>query len=155
MSDTGPYTPKFDELPVILSRSGAAVAVLLAGTSVLLFSLFAGGGDGAVAATTLDSTLTTISGSSTSATSATTSTTIPDTTTTTEPLVTLDRWSDSSLVGEPYGTEVEGLLTFRGNPTRTYYGEGPVPEANLEVAVSRRGDVLYVDRPGHHFDMVR
>ena len=24
---------------------------------------------------------------------------------------------------------VEGLLTFRGNATRTYYGEGPVPEA--------------------------
>ncbi|HEX6596829.1 MAG TPA: PQQ-binding-like beta-propeller repeat protein [Acidimicrobiales bacterium] len=28
----------------------------------------------------------------------------------------------------PYGTTVDGLLTFRGNPTRTYYGEGPVPE---------------------------
>jgi outer membrane protein assembly factor BamB len=26
----------------------------------------------------------------------------------------------------PYGT-VPGLLTFRGNPTRTYYGQGPVP----------------------------
>lgn len=25
------------------------------------------------------------------------------------------------------GPPVEGLLTFRGNPTRTYYGEGPVP----------------------------
>ena len=105
------------------------MAVLLAGTSVLLFSLFAGGGDDAVAATTLDGSLTTISLPSTSGTTATTSTTTPDTTTTTEPLVTLDRWSDSSLVGEPYGTEVEGLLTFRGNPTRTYYGEGPVPEA--------------------------
>jgi len=29
----------------------------------------------------------------------------------------------------PYGATVEGLLTFRGNPTRTYYGKGPVPEA--------------------------
>ena len=29
----------------------------------------------------------------------------------------------------PWGTEVRGLLTFRGNPTRTYYGEGPVPSA--------------------------
>lgn len=28
----------------------------------------------------------------------------------------------------PYGTAVRGLLTFRGNPTRTYYGEGPMPE---------------------------
>ena len=27
------------------------------------------------------------------------------------------------------GFEREGLLTFRGSPTRTYYGEGPVPSA--------------------------
>jgi len=32
-----------------------------------------------------------------------------------------------SLVGQPYGTMVRGLLTFRGNPSRTYYGQGPVP----------------------------
>jgi outer membrane protein assembly factor BamB len=31
------------------------------------------------------------------------------------------------------GFEVEGLLTFRGNPTRTYYGEGPVPTDPVEV----------------------
>jgi outer membrane protein assembly factor BamB len=30
-------------------------------------------------------------------------------------------------VGRPYGTKVDGLLTFRGNPTRTYHGAGPVP----------------------------
>ncbi|MEV6931935.1 PQQ-binding-like beta-propeller repeat protein [Dactylosporangium sp. NPDC051485] len=36
-------------------------------------------------------------------------------------------WSDPKLVGLPYGTKVQGLLTFRGNPTRTYYGQGPVP----------------------------
>ena len=28
---------------------------------------------------------------------------------------------------QPYGNSVAGLLTFRGNPTRTYYGQGPVP----------------------------
>jgi outer membrane protein assembly factor BamB len=28
---------------------------------------------------------------------------------------------------EPINTGVEGLTTFRGNATRTYYGEGPVP----------------------------
>lgn len=37
--------------------------------------------------------------------------------------------SDPAAVGEPWGTAVEGLLTFRGNPTRTYHGEGPVPAA--------------------------
>ena len=31
-------------------------------------------------------------------------------------------------VAEPINTGIEGLTTFRGNATRTYYGEGPVPE---------------------------
>ena len=31
--------------------------------------------------------------------------------------------------GEPWSTEVVGQLTFRGNPTRSYYGLGPVPKA--------------------------
>ncbi len=34
---------------------------------------------------------------------------------------------DPASVGQPWGDTVEGLLTFRGNPTRTYYGGGPVP----------------------------
>jgi len=38
-----------------------------------------------------------------------------------------DGWSDPALVGKPYGGKVQGLLTFRGNPTRTFYGTGPVP----------------------------
>jgi outer membrane protein assembly factor BamB len=38
-----------------------------------------------------------------------------------------DGWSDPARVGKPYGDRVNGLLTFRGNPTRTYYGTGPVP----------------------------
>ena len=32
-------------------------------------------------------------------------------------------------IGRPWGSEVEGLLTFRGNPTRTFHGTGPVPSA--------------------------
>jgi len=36
-------------------------------------------------------------------------------------------WSDPARVGQPYGSKVQGLLTFRGNPTRTYYGTGPLP----------------------------
>ena len=47
------------------------------------------------------------------------------TTTTTEP--PYRGWVDPASSGQPYGDTVEGLLTFRGNPTRTYYGEGPVP----------------------------
>lgn len=53
-------------------------------------------------------------------------TTSPPTTTIYEGL-----WDPTS-VGTPYGEVVEGLLTFRGSPTRSYYGAGPVP-SNPEV----------------------
>ena len=36
---------------------------------------------------------------------------------------------DPESSGTAWGTDVRGLLTFRGNPTRTFYGEGPVPSA--------------------------
>jgi outer membrane protein assembly factor BamB len=42
-------------------------------------------------------------------------------------------WSDPRGVGKPYGDTVDGLLTFRGNPTRTYYGKGPVPRTTPRV----------------------
>ncbi len=45
-------------------------------------------------------------------------------------------WSDPALVGQPYpGASVAGLLTFRGNPTRTFHGTGPVRD---EVEVGWR-----------------
>lgn len=34
---------------------------------------------------------------------------------------------DLGTEGQPWGDTVTGLLTFRGNPTRTFYGTGPVP----------------------------
>lgn len=40
-----------------------------------------------------------------------------------------DRFVDPASSGGPWSTELVGLLTFRGNPTRTYYGLGPVPKA--------------------------
>jgi outer membrane protein assembly factor BamB len=37
---------------------------------------------------------------------------------------------DPASFGKPYpSADVEGVLTFRGNPTRSYYGRGPVPAA--------------------------
>ena len=37
-------------------------------------------------------------------------------------------WVDPASVYQPFaGATVQGLLTFRGNPTRNYYGKGPVP----------------------------
>lgn len=55
----------------------------------------------------------------------TTTTTPPDTTTTTQPPVVAG-------VGEPYGS-VSGLTMFRGNPSRTWYGTGPLP-ANAPIS---------------------
>ncbi|MCC6138522.1 MAG: hypothetical protein IT287_07800 [Bdellovibrionaceae bacterium] len=40
----------------------------------------------------------------------------------------LDIFVDPSSVGQPWG-EAEGLLQFRGNPTRTWYGQGPLADA--------------------------
>ena len=45
------------------------------------------------------------------------------TTATTQPSVLVDPRS----IGKPWGDAVQGVLTFRGNPTRTYYGTGPIP----------------------------
>lgn len=56
---------------------------------------------------------------------ASTTTTLPPTTTTTT-IPPYDGWVDPASVGQPFGS-VDGSLTFRGNPTRTYYGRGPVP----------------------------
>jgi len=41
-------------------------------------------------------------------------------------------WVDPASFGAPWGDTVSGVLTFRGNPTRSYHGEGPVPQ-NPEV----------------------
>jgi PQQ-like domain len=54
----------------------------------------------------------------------------PSITTTTAP--PFDGWVDPASVYQPYaGATVQGLLTFRGNPTRNYYGKGPVPRAPI------------------------
>ena len=68
--------------------------------------------------------------STTTGSTSTTVTSSTTTTTTTEP--PYDGWVDPASSGTPYGDTVEGLLTFRGNPTRTYCGAGPVP-MNPEV----------------------
>jgi hypothetical protein len=62
------------------------------------------------------------------ATPTSTTSTIPATTTTTKPPYT--GWVDPASAFQPfYKATVPGILTFRGNPTRNYYGQGPVPAA--------------------------
>lgn len=58
----------------------------------------------------------------------------PTTTTTTVPPGEYF-WTDADVLADPAGfgrpypnAQVEGLLTFRGNPSRSYYGVGPVPD---------------------------
>lgn len=43
------------------------------------------------------------------------------------PLPPFDGWVNPASSGRPWGDTVEGLLTFRGNPTRSWYGVGPMP----------------------------
>ena len=74
---------------------------------------------------TADVTTTTNAVTTTSSSMATTTSSIATTTTTTmavRPTGTVPGWT----VGRPWGS-VDGLTMFRGNPTRTFYGEPPVP----------------------------
>ncbi len=48
----------------------------------------------------------------------------PSTTTTLPPY---DGWVNPASAQEPWDTTTVGYLTFRGNPTRSWYGQGPVP----------------------------
>ena len=64
-----------------------------------------------------------------------------DSTTTTEPVpegeffrTDFTGFADPDGFLEPYpNATVEGLLTFRGNPSRSYYGAGPVPRRRPQV----------------------
>jgi outer membrane protein assembly factor BamB len=117
--------------PRLPIQVGVALGVALAAVSIVLFSLF-GSDAGSVAVTTT----TDPSGSVPPGTTLPT-VTVPgngEATTTTavgqvEPTDPYHRWVDRRTVGQPWGNEVEGLLTFRGNPTNTFYGKGPVPGA--------------------------
>ena len=101
---------------------GGAAVVLLIGLLALSSGAFGGGDD--------QSTVRTASGPAATERSTTTSPAKPPTTSNdgqTAPK------SDGTLsppagVGRPYSSKVSGSLTFRGNPTRTYYGSGPAPK---------------------------
>jgi outer membrane protein assembly factor BamB len=80
---------------------------------------------------------TTTTGPPTTTTQATTSTVATTTTTTTLP-AREPGTVPGFTVGEPWGSTV-GLTMFRGNPTRTFYGTGPLPE-DPSVAWSYPGE---------------
>jgi outer membrane protein assembly factor BamB len=71
---------------------------------------------------------------STTSTPPTTTARVVTTTTTPSPPPRFEGWVDPVSVGEPYySATVRGLLTFRGNPTRTYHGQGPLPQAPRDL----------------------
>ena len=110
---------------------GTSLAVALVTMSVVLFWLFSPGNGAPVETLAVESTPavadTEITGTTGTTRISTTviepSTTVP----TTLPDTPLHAWVDRRTVGKPWGDAVEGLLTFRGNPTNTYYGTGPIP----------------------------
>lgn len=63
----------------------------------------------------------------------TSSTPAQETTTTTVDPASFGPWSDPSAVFQPPASTTPGLLTFRGNPTRTFHGLGPVPREQPSV----------------------
>jgi hypothetical protein len=71
-----------------------------------------------------DPTSTTAADETSDDTAATDTTEVDD-----EDLTPYDGWVNPASSGRMWSETVPGILTFRGNPTRTYYGQGPVPSA--------------------------
>ncbi len=94
------------------------LAAVLAG--VLVWRLAEGGGGGSAADT---------EGTAADGEVATDETAGEGGDTTLAPLEPYDGWVNPASSGRPWGDTVNGLLTFRGNPTRSWYGQGPVPTA--------------------------
>ncbi|MEZ5229587.1 MAG: PQQ-binding-like beta-propeller repeat protein [Acidimicrobiales bacterium] len=77
----------------------------------------------------IDQGTTTTEATAATSTTSTSTTEPPTTEATTTTLAPFDGWVDPASSGLPWSAlgANEGLLTFRGNPTRTFYGQGPVP----------------------------
>ena len=98
----------------------------LVGAIVLV--IVAGGGAAAVVLTKDDTQTASHTQPASTTTTGPPVTTAPPTTTTTIPPYA--GWVDPASAFTPYyHSKVAGLLTFRGDPTRDYYGQGPVPAA--------------------------
>lgn len=105
---------------------GIVIGVALAAMSLAAFTLLADDGTPPTTAAIGDSTTTTATPTTTASTTTTSTTTTSTTTTTTT--IPMHPWVDRRTVGQPWGDEVTGLITFRGNPTNSFYGTGPIPE---------------------------
>ncbi len=127
--DAGSDTPsRAERLATRRMRNQILLGILLAGCAVGGVAVaVTAGHDGDRRARDGRAGSETTRGSSVATTTATDEPTRASTTPSTSPPP--DVFADPASVGEPWGSEVEGLITFRGNPTRTWYGKGPVPSA--------------------------
>ncbi len=108
------------------SRAGLAVALLAMAVVIAGAAVFVTGGVSFGEATdAVAQTTTTIAASPSTTADTTTTTVVTQTTASTAP-ERLPGEVPAFTVGKPWG-EVVGLTMFRGNPTRTYYGSGPLP----------------------------
>jgi outer membrane protein assembly factor BamB len=104
------------------------ILLLLVAASLLLAACVAGG-ENVISAGSNDPTVTTLPEATPNTTTDATQGTALDRSTTTTSTTLAPRPTGvvtAETVFEPWGT-VEGLTMFRGNPTRTYFGTGPVP----------------------------
>jgi PQQ-like domain len=136
-----------------LRRMGAAVLLvaLIGGVGLILSVTYTeltkdtsgteiAAGPADVSETDSDSPATTAADGDSTGTTAEDASAPEDPTTTTTTTLPYDGWVDPASSGQPYGTTVEGLLTFRGNPTRSYYGQGPVPtNPSIQWSFPREG----------------
>ena len=110
------------------SLLGVVVLVLVIGIGLVVGVAGFGGADAPTPPSAADTTTTTAAGDDTSAASE--ATVAGESTTTTLPVIdptdTTEPGPGVGEVGGPWGS-VTGLLMFRGNPTRTWYGTGPMP----------------------------
>ena len=102
--------------------AGAAVIVMLLGVITIVAGALDGGGKDAAERTT-----TTTGSSPKSTTTTTAKPTKADKLSQTAPKPD-GTLSPPAGFGRPWSQKVKGTLTFRGNPTRTYYGSGPAPQ---------------------------
>jgi outer membrane protein assembly factor BamB len=105
------------------TRLAAVVVVLVGG--IIGTAVYSGSGSASAPTTTTTAPAVAAVTTQPANTTSPTATTAPPATTTTlpaRPAGTVPGWT----VGLPWGS-TPGLTMFRGNPTRTYYGEGPLP----------------------------
>lgn len=114
--------------PVLLV---VVVGAVLGMTAFAIFSQDSADVEAVAASTTTSTTAPVGSTTPTTTIATTTTTTTAPTTTTTEPPRPRDT-VPASTVGQPWGSTA-GMTMFRGNPTRTFYGTGPVPFSPSEA----------------------